>query len=155
MQHLTNNLLREVVKGVNRGLCITNIQTYWVLTMLSIILPINILIKYVSYAVTMSLINVMEEVGISGESHRPVYKQFAKPITLCFIKFISARNRINGLHTNYLASITYYSFFLKNLQQDYWRILIWQPLWFCNASSTRLQCSRSLVRVPVGSNSIL
>ena len=53
--------------------------------MLSIILPIE-----------------MEEVGISGENHRPVYKQFAKPITLCFIKFISARNRINGLHTNIL-----------------------------------------------------
>lgn len=79
--------------------------------MLSIILPIDILLKYFSYAVTMSLTNVIEEVGISGENHRPAYKQFAKPITLCFIKFISARNRINGLHTNCLASITYYSCF--------------------------------------------
>ena len=111
MQHLTNKLLREVVKGVNRGLCITSIKTYQVLTMLSIILPINILIKYFSYAVTISLTNVMEEVGISGENHRSVYKQCAKPTTLCFIKFISARNRINGLHTNCLSSITYYSFF--------------------------------------------
>ena len=125
--------------------------------MLSIILPIDILIKYFSYAVTMSLTNVMEEDGISRENHRPVYKQFAKPITLCFIKFISARNRINGLHTNCLASISIHILFIfiKDLQQDYCRILIWQPLWFCNASSTRLQCSRSLVRAPVGSNSRL